>query len=62
MRKPLTLASLAVASIAITPMLGVGTAFAADGDTMANLVPSPSTASTGQRHRHGGGQRQPRST
>jgi hypothetical protein len=39
MRKPLTLASLAVASIAITPMLGVGTAFAAEGDTTANLAP-----------------------
>jgi hypothetical protein len=39
MRKPLTLASLAVASLAISPMLGMGTAFAADGDTMANLAP-----------------------
>lgn len=39
MRKPLALASLAVASIAITPMLGAGTAFAAEGDTMANLAP-----------------------
>lgn len=39
MRKPLTLASLAIASLAITPMLGIGTAFAADGDTMANLEP-----------------------
>lgn len=39
MRKPLTLASLAVAGVALTPMLGVGTAFAADGDTTANLAP-----------------------
>ena len=33
------LSALAVASIAITPMLGVGTAYAADGDTTANLAP-----------------------
>ena len=39
MRKSLSLASLAVASIAISPMLGLGTAVAADGDTMANLEP-----------------------
>ena len=39
MHKPLTLASLAVASLGIIPALGIGTAFAADGDTTANLKP-----------------------
>ncbi|TDE13057.1 CHRD domain-containing protein [Jiangella asiatica] len=39
MRKSLTLASLAVASLAVAPMLGVGAAFAAEGDTTANLEP-----------------------
>jgi hypothetical protein len=39
MHKTLTFASLAVASIAMTPFLGIGAAVAADGDTMANLEP-----------------------
>jgi predicted heme/steroid binding protein len=39
MRTPLTLASLAIAGLAVTPVLGVGSAVAADGDTMANLQP-----------------------
>jgi hypothetical protein len=38
MRKPLTIAALAAAAL-MTPVLGAGTAFAADGDTMANLEP-----------------------
>jgi hypothetical protein len=41
MRRSLTLASLAIASLAVTPALGVGAAVAADGDTMANLQPVP---------------------
>jgi len=39
MRRSLTLASLAVASLAVTPALGIGAAAAAEGDTMANLQP-----------------------
>jgi hypothetical protein len=39
MRRSLTLASLAVASLAVTPALGIGAAVAAEGDTMANLQP-----------------------
>lgn len=39
MHKSLVISSLAVAGFAFTPMLGVGTAFAAEGDTMANLQP-----------------------
>jgi hypothetical protein len=39
MRRATTLASLAIASLAVSPFLGVGAAVAADGDTMANLQP-----------------------
>lgn len=39
MRKNLTLASVAVASLAFSPFLGIGAAAAAEGDTMANLQP-----------------------
>jgi hypothetical protein len=39
MHRTLTLASLAIASLAVSPFLGVGAAVAADGDTMANLKP-----------------------
>src|SRR4051794_15861297 len=39
MRRATTLASLAVASLAVSPFLGVGAAVAANGDTMANLQP-----------------------
>ena len=40
MNRNITLASLAVAGgLAISPLLGAGAAFAADGDTMANLEP-----------------------
>jgi hypothetical protein len=39
MRRSLTLASVAIASLAVTPALGIGAAAAAEGDTMANLQP-----------------------
>lgn len=39
MHRNLTLASLAIASLAVSPFLGMGAAVAADGDTMANLKP-----------------------
>jgi len=39
MHRTVTLASLAIASLAVSPFLGVGAAVAADGDTMANLQP-----------------------
>ncbi|HET6921374.1 MAG TPA: hypothetical protein VFI46_18220 [Jiangellaceae bacterium] len=39
MHRTLTLASLAIASLAVSPFLGMGAAVAADGDTMANLKP-----------------------
>ena len=39
MRRTTTLASLAVAGVALSPFVGVGAAVAADGDTMANLQP-----------------------
>ena len=39
MRRTTTLASMAVAGLAITPFLGVGVAAAANGDVMANLRP-----------------------
>jgi hypothetical protein len=39
MRRATTLASLAIASLAVSPFLGVGAAVAADGDAMANLQP-----------------------
>lgn len=35
----LSLASFAIAGVALSPFLGIGTASAADGDTMANLEP-----------------------
>lgn len=39
MRRTTTLASMAVAGLALTPFLGVGVAAAANGDVMANLRP-----------------------
>jgi len=39
MHRTLTLASLAVASLAVSPFLGIGAAVAANGDTTANLQP-----------------------
>lgn len=39
MRTTRTLAAAALTSLAVSPMLGVGSAMAADGDTMANLQP-----------------------
>lgn len=39
MRRNVTLAAAAVATLAVSPFLGVGAASAADGDTMANLQP-----------------------
>ena len=39
MHRNFTLASLAVAGLAVSPFVGVGAAVAADGDTMANLQP-----------------------
>lgn len=40
MQKRLTIASLAVAGLAVSPFLGMGAAAAADGDLMANLQPA----------------------
>ena len=39
MRTTRTLAAAALTSLAVSPLLGVGSAMAADGDTMANLQP-----------------------
>lgn len=39
MRKSFTLATLALGTAAVLPLIGAGTAFAADGDVSANLKP-----------------------
>ena len=39
MRRTISLAAMAVAGVAFSPFLGVGTAVAANGDAMANLQP-----------------------
>ena len=46
MRRARTLATVALGSAVLLPFVGAGTAMAADGDVMANLKPSRSTAST----------------